>query len=802
MVRLFKRRRRPRTSRTRPASRKGGAGGERGGAGKNPRTPAGRWLVLTLLTVILWSAATTSVVYRRPYVTYEYVPGQIVDRNIFSEVDFEYEDQAETRRRRELAARRVPPVYRVDRYAVDASIQNLSQLKQALLAGEAESGAADSSSSAKPQGPALKEIVAELKQEEREVLRAIVQRPERWKRLKSFVTDALLKGVAAEEDVRNRFEGLAVGGRVCIVDDQDRKSIRKVDDLLTPRRAAEMIAQQFAAAFPDLNHSTEKVLRHLLARLIVPDLQYDKAATEEQRERAGNAVRPVKKLVRAETLLVRRGARVTEEDLVRLRAHQEALALQRRQSDLARNVAVFSALSLLLVIAAGAALHIVSPDAFRRDSSLCLFTVCVVLQIAATRLAGDIYYHYWSSSVNVALVLPVTLAAMLLSPLDHLRTALVAAILGAAVVGMQNRMSFDIAIVAAFSSLVAGVSIRRARRRKHLLRTGAAAGVTIFVVSSLLAVYKHVPASFLPRFAGLALANGMATVAVVFALLPVFEHVFGRTTDLTLIELSDLNHPLLKRLQLEAPGTYHHSLMVATIAEQAAQAIGANPLLARVCAYFHDIGKLAHPEYFVENVHGENPHDELRPRMSSRVILNHVKEGIELARKYHLQRAIRDAIAQHHGTSLVYYFYRRALDNSKDGGVGEHDFRYPGPLPERKEITLLSLADACEAAVRSLEKPTPQKIRQQVEDIVNARIRDGQLNNSELTFHELAVAKESIIRTLTSMLHGRVKYPEEEGERGNEATRNDDRAPRIQKSAPGSYSAPRPAPASDSARSE
>jgi putative nucleotidyltransferase with HDIG domain len=254
---------------------------------------------------------------------------------------------------------------------------------------------------------------------------------------------------------------------------------------------------------------------------------------------------------------------------------------------------------------------------------------------------------------------------------------------------------------------------------------------------------------------------------VISMLLPIFEYAFGLTTTISLLELSDLDHPLLKRLQVEAPGTYYHSLVVATLAERAAAAIGADTLLARVCAYFHDIGKLAHPEYFTENNQGHNPHESLEPRMSSLIILNHVKEGLDLAIACKLKRPLREAISQHHGTSLVYYFYHRAKTRVElESGpgtkkIGEYDYRYPGPRPRRKEIALIGIADACEAAVRALEKPTHRKIHALVDEIIVNRIKDHQFDEANLTFAELAKARDALVMTLGMMYHERVRYPKE-----------------------------------------
>jgi len=247
-----------------------------------------------------------------------------------------------------------------------------------------------------------------------------------------------------------------------------------------------------------------------------------------------------------------------------------------------------------------------------------------------------------------------------------------------------------------------------------------------------------------------------------------FENIFKITTDIKLLELSDLSHPLLQSLAINAPGTYHHSLMLASLAQNAAEAVGANGLQLRVCAYFHDIGKLIKPGFFSENIQfAENPHDDLSPSMSTLVIVSHVKEGITLAKKYRLPQVIIEGIEQHQGTSLVSVFYHRAKtqqENETDGqsNINDEDFRYEGPKPQNREMAILMLADSCEAASRSLEKPTPVRIANLISDIFGARLRDGQLDECNLTLRELDTVKKSFVFSLTNMLHGRIAYPKEE----------------------------------------
>jgi putative nucleotidyltransferase with HDIG domain len=245
----------------------------------------------------------------------------------------------------------------------------------------------------------------------------------------------------------------------------------------------------------------------------------------------------------------------------------------------------------------------------------------------------------------------------------------------------------------------------------------------------------------------------------------IFERVFDVTTDLTLLELSDTNRPILKELSLKAPGTFNHVLQVANLSESAAASIGANALLTRVGALYHDIGKMVKPEYFVENQRGGvNPHDGLKPRMSALIIASHVKEGIEMARRIRLPQEVEDFIPMHHGTTRIEYFYQRALSQHKEGdpAVQESEFRYPGPRPHSKETSILMLADGIEAASRALENPSRKRLEGLIDAIVEARLEDGQLDNTNLTFRELNTIKESMLSVLTGIYHVRVKYPEGE----------------------------------------
>jgi putative nucleotidyltransferase with HDIG domain len=256
--------------------------------------------------------------------------------------------------------------------------------------------------------------------------------------------------------------------------------------------------------------------------------------------------------------------------------------------------------------------------------------------------------------------------------------------------------------------------------------------------------------------------NGIVSCIIAIGILPVFEYLFKTVTNISLLELADFNQPLLQRLILEAPGTYHHSLIVGNLSEAACGAVGAKALLARIGAYYHDIGKLFKPDYFSENQDmSRSKHDALTPSISKMVIMNHVKEGIDLARKHKLNPRIIDFIQQHHGKSLVYYFYQRALENIEENQeIKEEGFRYPGPKPNTKETAIVLLADSVEAAVRSLKEPSPANIKEAVHTVINNKFIDGQLDECDLTLKDMDKISAVFVHLLSGIHHSRITYPE------------------------------------------
>ena len=423
------------------------------------------------------------------------------------------------------------------------------------------------------------------------------------------------------------------------------------------------------------------------------------------------------------------------------------------------------------------------PETRTNGTALLVFT-SVILELVGTGAVLNFAHHRgWDTSYSLLLA-PHALSAVILSMLAGNRLGLYAALystlLGATLVEDDNALSYVAAGLAI--GFVGVFTTQRIRRRSSLLMSGLYIGA---VGLALMMVFGQTSVALASNSQALLLAGpmiaGVLTVMLASVLLPAFESLFQRTTSISWLELGDLNHPLMKRLSMEAPGTYHHSLVVANLAEAAAESIGGNASMCRVCSYFHDIGKLTKPEYFIENMDPEdNPHDDLTPRMSALVLIAHVKDGVDLAIKHGLNSLITDVIEQHHGNSLVWYFYRRALEQKKEAlrlveedkaheddvpEVTEDGFRYPGPRPQFKESAIISLADAVESASRTITKPTPARVEQLVEDIVRNRLLDHQLDECNLTLADLADIKQSFVKTLLSMMHNRIKYPKEREEK-------------------------------------
>jgi len=399
-----------------------------------------------------------------------------------------------------------------------------------------------------------------------------------------------------------------------------------------------------------------------------------------------------------------------------------------------------------------------------------LLLVLLVFAARAFQLYSHLAHYY----------LPIASIAMLTMLLfNDVQISFIMAFMSAALAGIVFGFSLNEMLVFFLGGLAGAYKVRDARTRGVLIEAGIFVAI-IQVISALLinpVVNRDISMYILKPLA----INGLICAVVVIASTKIFEMIFGEITNFTLLELSDSSHPLMKRMVVEAPGSYHHSLIVSNLAESAADAIDAHSLLVRVGAYYHDIGKMVNPQYFTENqmITG-NKHDELEPSMSRLVIFNHVKEGIDLAHKYHLNHRIIDFIPEHHGTSLMHYFYQKALAEGHPEGLEEKDYRYPGPKPQSKETAIVLLADSVEGATRAMDEHTPQRIEDVVRKVINNKFIDGQLDECNLTLREIDTIAATFVRVLSAMYHGRIKYPEKSNGNNPKKSSKEDPNPKVQ----------------------
>lgn len=401
------------------------------------------------------------------------------------------------------------------------------------------------------------------------------------------------------------------------------------------------------------------------------------------------------------------------------------------------------------------------PELLKNPKSIFLFSIVVLFVSGGTFLLR----HYNGSEYLV----PVAMGSMLLTSLFDAKIGFAGTVFLSVLCGAIWGNAFYLTMISLIVGTVSIIVIRRVRTRTRLIEAVILMMGTYVLSLTLVGLFMHFPTIEILKAWRFGAFNGLVTPILVYGLLALFESVFDVITDFSLLELSNLNHPLLKRLSVEAPGTYHHSIVVGNLAEAGARAVGANPLLARVGSYYHDIGKIEKAEYFIENqVRGKNPHRKLSPRMSALILSNHVKKSLELAEEFGLPSAIQDIMVQHHGRSLMTYFYQKALEQSEGEEVNEEDYRYPGPKPQTKEAALVMLADGVEAASRTLRQPTHSRLKGLVEELIDERFQSGELDEAPLTLKDLQRIKESFVSILAGIFHTRVEYPEKESSEAHE----------------------------------
>lgn len=726
------------------------------------------------------------------------IPNQIATVRVVAQASFSYESAERTRVAREQILDRVPPVYRLDmeplRRFESAARDLLNQLEvfeNGLATSKSQSlsvtnapgdrrdaltAIAESFNSRGPFRVSVEDVIAVLNLGDA--------------RMRASLFD---NGLAALRDLHARgiqdgTLGTASANNVTVF------QIARPNGEITPRPVQTM---EDALTFLRVNLASEGVSRAGTAALfrlfrngVVPNITFDREATKRRESEAMQQIRPIiVGVVRGQTI-VEPGERVGPEQFEMLTAHRKYLR-EHTDTKLDENLTLFGRVLLVLAMVFASIIYIrlEDPETLLSNVRLGLLALVVIINLAVVRaiysLGGaDFFVQDGSWGSTLPYVAPTAFAPLIVAILIDAGSAIFMALLISIFTGVIYGNRLDLLVLTFLASLVAIFFCRDARQRGKVVRAAGAGGLTVAAFAALIGIADKTPLELLGRQMVAGLGAGLITGIAVVGLLPVLESLFKRTTDITLLELTDYNHPLLRRMQLEAPGTYHHSLVVAQLAENAANAIGANPLVARVCSLFHDVGKTANAAFFGENQRdGVDPHALRDPVASAQIIKRHVTDGVELASKHRMPRAVVDVIEQHHGTTLVRYFYQRAIAQSRSpfpcepstekilpgkatkpetpeaAQITETDFRYDGPRPQSKESAIISLADGVEAASRSLRQATPAQLGELIDRLVRDRIDDGQLEEAPLTLLELTRIKNSFQFTLLNMLHSRVAYP-------------------------------------------
>lgn len=505
----------------------------------------------------------------------------------------------------------------------------------------------------------------------------------------------------------------------------------------------------------DTDRTSQMVIQSVVQSVLQPNMVYQAAATRRAKQVAAEAVPPV--VIQKGDVIVPRNGLVTSTVIGRL--HDVGLYGEQPNYGMATGFALF------VIIAVGLlAMYVERRQTRRRLDNLLLIIMSLVLVLVAILVSVTKSVIDFGGPQSTAYLVPIALGSMLLSVLMDSSLAAVASFFISLLFGAALNFDFWYAFIGFIGSLVGAYSVSRVTHRGTFMQAGFfVAGTNVLGILAMQLLHGGTNGDWqsFSLHVGLGALNGIICAILTMGILPFFESAFGLLTSIHLLELSNPNNPLLRKVLLEAPGTYHHSLIVGNLAEAAAEIVGADPLVCRVGAYYHDVGKTRRPLFFVENqMTKDNPHDKIAPSLSHLIITSHVSDGLEMLKKAGLPKPIRDICATHHGTTILWYFYNRAREADKNGTVKVDDFRYPGPKPKTRECAIVMICDAVEAAVRAMSRPTPNRVEGVIRKIIRDRLEDGQLDECDLTLQDLDVMVGAFMKTLKGIYHARLEYPD------------------------------------------
>ena len=738
------------------------------------------WLALPALSLIIAIFLFPNIL-SKPKI---YRLGDVAERDIKAFHDFLIEDKEQTEKNREKAAREVLSVY-----DFDSSASNLvSRLKDAFNIGMEYYARLlvmeDPEQVVATAGEKMSPDILEDDNLTKSRFFAILEIPpdeKIFKYLKTFgfsteVKDATIRlatQVFKRGIVGNRtmLMGRIEKGGIILHEISTQKEIvvKNFDRFFDLQGAGSFIESQRKPLKKAMIHSGMADVSIKLAQsLIKPNLTFNQRETGLRKELARKPIKPTYFKIKKGEMLVREGERIAHEHLVRL-------SKGTRAKDRVNVLGHVSAMAILIGLLFSVIYQVVLKGikSFKGDirdilfnsiTLLGMFIFAWVCNFIADEIARGFYFF---SSRALLFAIPIAFGAMLLSVFQGLTLAVSFSLVISVLVSLITGGRIEFFIYFFISSLVAAYGVTNCTERGILIKTGLKVGlVNTLMCLSIEMIYGsfYSVEAIIAAISGF--IGGLLAGVIATGILPLIEMSFGFTTGIKLLELANLDQPLLRELMVQCPGTYHHSVIISNMVEATAKAVDANPLLARVSAYYHDIGKIKKPLYFIENqIGGENKHEKLAPSMSSLILMSHVKDGMELAREHKLGREITDIIQQHHGTSIISFFYQKAKEQMVKKGdksvlIKEENFQYPGPKPQTKEAGLVMLADIVEAASRSIKDPTPSRIQGMVQKIISKVFSDGQLDECELTLKDLHEIAKSFNKTLSGIFHHRIEYPE------------------------------------------
>ncbi len=742
-----------------------------------------QWIMLLGTTLLIAVLLFPSLLITMP----SYQIGDVAEKDIKSPKDFLIEDKEATQRKREETARSILTIYDFDDTLASKLKERITDAFKHMrtLPVTANLGAIDE---------AADEIKVRKPGEDIPLTQTLSRHDFFWKEKQAFedilgvqvnngVYNILIKEDFSESITQEIVRLLrivflnGIAGNKQLILQQQLKGIivqtlsskkevyvNDLEKFYSLNMAKNVVANTGSTLLKNFDYPLRNAVIDLTQRLIQPNLTLNKGQTEERRNRALSNVKAVLTQIKKGEMLVREGQKISQLHMVKL----QALESETRREHLVSNSVGFILLAISFFV-------ISFTINFRTDGSLTLknkdiLLLCIMLVVLfllsevsvylVKGIARNIPYSIEASSAFYAI--PVAAGAMTVCLFMGMQAALPFALATAFITAFLFENEFDMFLFFLLSGILGAYWVRSCKERGTLIKAGLKVGLVNVAIVTALHLFRGGGFELNLLWGWVfSILGGVSSGILATGFAPVVEMSFSYTTNIKLLELANLDCPIMRKLMLEAPGTYHHSVIVGNLVEAAATTIGANPLLAKVSGYYHDIGKIKKPLYFIENqVKNENRHDKLAPSMSSLILIAHVKDGVEIARNYKLGKAIIDIIQQHHGTSLITYFYEKAKQLKGEDAVNMEHFRHPGPKPQTKEAGLVLLADAVEAASRSLENPTPARLKGLVQKIINKIFLDGQLDECELTLKDLHEIAKSFNKILNGIHHHRIEYPE------------------------------------------